>query len=179
MSILICQASIDEHGNAKGGVAGDQTSKEVFVRDWYEADWHTCLRPKNEELAQKSVAAAVYLANCNYVGYDQKQRNSLHTLLRLNGYNWEKLNHTCETDCSAFMTAVALCGGAKTLEYLVNAPVTSNMVEKFVESGYYEALTDKKYLTGTDYLQPGDILVKKGHTIIIVGVSNDEVTQNE
>lgn len=178
MSVLICQASQDEHGQFAGGVAGDQTGKEVFTREWYDMDWHTLLRPKNEYLARKSAEAAKYLADCNYVGYDQKQRNTLHTYMRLCGYDHMKLHHVCETDCSAFVTVAALCGGAKTLEYLVNAPVTSNMVEKFTASGYYEALTDEKYLRTSEHLKLGDILVTKGHTIIIVGVGENSANND-
>ena len=170
MKVMISQASIDEKGKLRGGAAGDQTSREVFVRDWYDGEWHTLLRPKSAELARKSAEAAIYLADSDVVGYDQGQRNTLHTQLLLHGYDWTRVKKLCETDCSAFVTACALCGGAKKLEYVFNAPATFNMVEKFRASGDYEVLTDGKYLRTPEHLQVGDILVKKGHTIIVVHV---------
>ena len=37
MAVKIGHASIDENGKAAGGKAGDQTGREVCVRDW---DWY-------------------------------------------------------------------------------------------------------------------------------------------
>ena len=36
MSVMIGHASIDENGKARGGVAGDQTKREVCTRTWYD-----------------------------------------------------------------------------------------------------------------------------------------------
>ena len=165
---LIAQASKDENGLFSGGIVGDQTGKEVFIRDWYDGNWHTVLRPNNENLIQKSVDAAIYLCNSNIVGYDQRQRNTLHTQLLLHRYDYLKIHTPCECDCSSFVTALALIGGAKKLEYAYNAPVTGNMVEKFSNTGMYEVITDEQYLRKPDLLLPGDILVSLGHTIIVI-----------
>ena len=35
MSVKIGSARIDEHGQAHGGAAGDQTGKEVSTQSWY------------------------------------------------------------------------------------------------------------------------------------------------
>ena len=44
MAVTICHASIDEHGSAKNGAAGDQTKKEVCTRSWYSKPWGIMLR---------------------------------------------------------------------------------------------------------------------------------------
>ena len=44
MPIKIGHASIDENNKTKGGVAGDQTSKEVCIRTWYSKPWQYILR---------------------------------------------------------------------------------------------------------------------------------------
>ena len=36
MSVRIGHASQDEHGRATGGSAGDQTGKELCIRQWYK-----------------------------------------------------------------------------------------------------------------------------------------------
>mgnify|MGYP007007821211 FL=1 len=53
MAVKIGHASIDERGKARGGAAGDQTGKEVCLRDWYDKNWVSVLRPKNEKEAEK------------------------------------------------------------------------------------------------------------------------------
>ena len=50
MSVRIAHASINENGKAHGGLPGDQTGKEVCIRDWYYKDWDYVLRPISSEL---------------------------------------------------------------------------------------------------------------------------------
>lgn len=57
MAVKIGHASIDERGKARGGAAGDQTGKEVCLRDWYDKNWVSVLRPKNEKEAEKMAKA--------------------------------------------------------------------------------------------------------------------------
>lgn len=46
---------------------------------------------------------------------------------------------------------------------------TGNMVSKYMATGEFEKLTDKKYLSGGDYNMIGDIAVKEsGHTISVL-----------
>lgn len=169
MSVTIGHASIDERGKASGGTAGDQTGREVCTRSWYNKGWTYLLRPKSAAVAEKSAAACEQGCANNHIGYDQNQRNTLHTQAKRCGYNLSIINTNCETDCSAFMTVCALAAGVAALEYTSNAPTTSTMVNKFSASGAYEVLTDSKYLMQDAYLKRGDILVKPGsHTVMVL-----------
>ena len=166
MAVLIGHASIDENGKAKGGLAGDQTGKEVCTRSWYDKEWDSVLRPKTSALAENSARICETICENELVGYDQNQRNSLWTAYKNSG----KISPItkCECDCSSFMTYCAILGGAN-ITYGSNAPTTSTMVSKFKASGNYDVLTDEKYLKSSDYLKRGDILVKKGsHTIMVL-----------
>ena len=53
MAVTICHASIDEHGSAKNGAAGDQTKREVCSRPWYSKPWGIMLRYKDKDIANK------------------------------------------------------------------------------------------------------------------------------
>lgn len=168
MSVRIGHASIDERGKAKDGAAGDQTGKEVCVRAWYSKPWKVLLRARDAAVAEKMAAACEAGCANNNIGYDQNQRNTLHTLAKANGYDLSKVGK-CETDCSAFMTVCAIAAGVSGLEYSGNAPTTSTMRSKFTETGEFAVLTAAKYLTGTDYLKRGDILLSPGsHTAMVL-----------
>ena len=54
MAVKIGHASIDENGKAHGGQAGDQTGKEVCIRNWYlnSKGWDV-LRAKDAAVAEK------------------------------------------------------------------------------------------------------------------------------
>ena len=166
MSVTIGHASIDENGKACGGAAGDQTGKEVCTRSWYAKGWTHVLRPKDAIVAEKMARACEAGCANNNIGYDQNQRNTLHTLARRNGYDLSAVGK-CETDCSAFMTCCAIAAGVTALEHTGNAPTTSTMVNAFVKTGAFDDLTDSKYLTTDSYLKRGDILVKpSSHTVM-------------
>ena len=127
------------------------------------------LRPKSSDVAEKSAQACEAGCKNDLIGYDQDNRNSLHTQAQRVGYNLSKITEPCETDCSAFMTVCAIAGGVRNLEYTGNAPTTSTMVSAFTRSGCYTAHKESKYLTTDAYLKRGDILVREGrHTVMVL-----------
>lgn len=167
MAIKIGHATKNEKGKAYGGAAGDQTGKEVCIISWYKGGWHTVLRPKSKALAEKSaVACEAACANEN-LGYDMavSQRNTLQAEAVKHDHDLSKIDKPCEADCATFMQVCAIAGGAK-LTYEGNGMTTRNMVERLLETGDYEALTEQKYLDSDAYLLRGDILVKSGHTVM-------------
>lgn len=167
--IKIVHASIDENKRAKGGLAGDQTGKEVCVRDWYSKPWEFVLRHPNENIAHGAANIAYMLADSQLVGYDQNERNSLYNKLKEFGFSvgpYIASGIKTETDCSAFVTACYVCAGIKTLQYSGNAPTTSTM-KKVYKSAGFNVLDQAKFLKTDDFLKKGDILVKPGsHTVI-------------
>lgn len=171
MAVRIGHASIDENGKATGGSAGDQTGKEVVIRNWYNKPWNVVLRPKSAALAELSARACeAACANPN-VGYDQGGRNTLYAKAKAADFDLSAVG-ACECDCSSLMHVCAIAGGAN-LTYGSNGYTTRTMVSAFVASGDYEKLTDSKYLDSDKYLKRGDILVKEGsHTVMVLDNSS-------
>lgn len=170
----IAHASIDENKNAKNGKAGNQTGREVCIREWYKKPWTVLLRHPDRVVREHIATIAETLASPPYnslIGYDQNERNSFHTVARNCKYSLlDFINeHTlCETDCSAFVTCICLFAGLKQLEYDDNAPTTSTMKSVFKRVGF-NVLTDDKYVSHIEYLSKGDILLKPGsHTVIVL-----------
>lgn len=168
MAVRIGHASIDENGRATGGVAGDQTGKELCTRDWYTKGWNVLLRPVRAGLAEKSAAAMEAACRNELIGYDQQGRNTLYEKAKAVNFLLDAIAKACECDCSSLVHVCAIAGGAK-LEYGGNGLTTRTMVAAFVASGDYIKLTDSKYLTADKYLKRGDILVKEGsHTAMVL-----------
>lgn len=169
MAVLIGHASIDERGKVAGGNAGDQSGKEVCTRSWYAHSWAYVLRCKNEKIANTmAISCERACANPN-IGYDQNQRNTLRTQAQKCGYDLSKITTPCECDCSSLMAVCAECAGVPIPYSGMNAPTTSTMKNAFLATGFFEVLTDSKYLTSANYLKRGDILVRPGsHTIMVL-----------
>lgn len=165
----IGHASINENGSTKNGLAGDQTGKEVCIREWYSKPWDfvlRCIDPIKAETMAKTCEDGC--AN-NNIGYDQNQRNTLRTQAIKCGYDLSKVNTKCECDCSSFMTVCAECAGISIKYNGNNAPTTSTMKKAFTDTGWFKVYTDNVYLKGTSYLKRGDILVKAGsHTVMVL-----------
>lgn len=167
---MIGHASKNEFNGARGGVHGDQTGQEVYIRNWYSNSWTHVLRFPNEAVAGKMCKICQDGCNNANIGYDQNTRNSLHNQARAIGYDLTRISTPCSTDCSAYMTVCAIGAGVSGLEYTGNAPTTRTMVNAFSSAGF-QVLTDPKYLVTCDYLIPGDIIVSttKGHTVMCLG----------
>lgn len=168
----IIEASIDEHGSASGGAAGDQTGNEVkFATFDPDYPWDKVLICTDQDIVDKMIKEGEKICKSSLVGYDQGQRNTFHTQLKKNNYNVSDYIDTrvkSETDCSAFITAIAIGGGVKDLEYPNdgNAPTTSTMVKEFTSTKKFKSKDYKKNME----LKPGYILVREGHhTAMYVG----------
>jgi hypothetical protein len=175
MKTKIGHASQDETSKAKGGKAGDQTAKEVTIRDWYlhKNGWTAVLRAKDSNVAEKIAKAMEQACANDNIGYDQSQRTTLFEQAEKLNWNLSKINHKCECDCSSL---VAVCVNAAGLQVSKNM-YTGNMKEVLLATKAFNVLSDKKYLSKADYLKRGDILIGQGHTAIVLG-SNIESAKN-
>ena len=167
----IVHSSIDENSSARGGKAGDQTGKEVYVRNWYYSNWSCVVRYKDIKKAKKAAAIGVKLANSNLVGYDQGQRNTLYAALKKNKWDVDKYiksKEKTECDCASFIYACYCC----VLPFLRsdgNAPVTSSIPTVFSKKKGFTTYRDKKFLISDKYLHIGDIVDREsGHVVMYI-----------
>lgn len=187
MTLYMTAARIDENGNAKGGSAGDQTSREVMVQkyeNYCNGGWECVLRysgSRYKVVRNRMMAAAYKLAQYNWVGYDQYERTTLYSYLSSKGwelkatYKSEIQKHAkMETDCSQFMGCVAnigICGIFKSqVQNKVPADVyTGNMVKYFKKLGFEVVESEINFRSGVG-LQPGDVLLNETHhTALFMG----------
>ena len=79
MAVKIGSARGDENGKAHGGLAGDQTGKEVSTQSYYlhSKGWRV-FRAKNPAVAEKIAQAMQAACDNKHIGYDQYERNTLY-----------------------------------------------------------------------------------------------------
>lgn len=166
MAVLVGSARIDERGRASGGLAGDQTGKEVATETWYKhpQGWYV-LRPKNAKDAEKIAHAMEEACKNANIGYDQGQRLSLYNFAKNVGFDPAKVNSKCETDCSALVRVCLAYAGIHVANF-----VTTNEKSVLMATGKFELRPDKESKSAA-YAKRGDILVTKtkGHTVIVLG----------
>lgn len=176
-------ASIDEKGNIKGGVAGDQTDREVKTGSWYDFNQTQVLFWKDASLAKKYVAALKYFASSNLVGYDQDERTTLYNALAKVKWKYPDLKVKVETDCSSLVLAAVNCAVGKKL--VTSAANTSTMKSILMNTGLFVEKTGSKYTKSGEYLALGAILIAPGHHVISAiengpkfGISNSIVAES-
>lgn len=174
--VMIGHANGDEKGGSFGGLAGDQTGRELCIQPWYRSGsgWNIVLRPKSALLAEKMATICEWICNSNLVGYDQGQRNTLYNELEKLNWNYTRLTTKCETDCSALMGTCAKAAGSNVQRVYGNCCYTGNQQDLFMKTGDFILLTDSRYLTSGNYLRRGDILMRhnaitgSGHTAMVL-----------
>lgn len=160
----IGQASIDERGRTSGGKAGNQSGRELNIRDWYRGGWTHVIRAR-DPAAREKIAAACEAAVANRsIGYDQGQRTTLYDEAKKAGWDVSKISTPCETDCSAL---VAVCVNAAGIP-ADKSGYPRRMPQGYLATGAFDVLTGAKYTKESGQLLRGDILVKKGHAAIVV-----------
>ena len=165
MSVRIGHASISENGTTQG-VAGDQTGKEVCVRDWYSKPWdYMAIHPDANvrEKHAKAVEAACANDNIGYNWWGTNDRNSLYRLAKAVNYDLSKVGK-CNCDCSSLQNVAAVASGSGAT-YGSNGWTTSTMKAALKALGY-KIVTAKAYLQSADYCVRGAIYVKSSsHTV--------------
>lgn len=166
--VILGHAVGDERGKKSGGQLGSQSGEELRLQEWYNRSlgWTSVLRAKNKSLRAKIALYMLRLVLNTCIGYDQVKRTTLFLLANNTGWNINKINKSCATDCSALVSVVLNFCGVKISKDIY----TGNMVSTIMATGLFKELTDKKYLTSSDYLEEGDILVGPGHTAAVVEV---------
>ena len=163
MAVKIAHARISEKGTVEG-IAGDQTTHEVEVSDWYSGGWLAVYRPNSALDAAMIAGAAEDCARNDHIGYSQDDRLSLYRRASKTAYDIMAINDDCNTDCSAM---VAVCVNAAGI--IVSCEMTTrNEDAVLMGTGRFTRLNSAIYLHESDYLKRGDILRKSGHTAIVV-----------
>lgn len=176
--VKISNSGSDEHGNYKGGAAGDNTGREWQIRDWYNRPWNCVLRHPDPEVRACIADLATKAANNNKIGYDQYQRQTYWNELQKVNYDPSKITVACEADCSAGVIANIKAAG-----HILNRPelqnitctYTGNMRPGLTAAGF-ACLTDSKYLTSSAFLVAGDVLLNDKHhtaTAVTNGIQSD------
>lgn len=161
----ISNSGKDENNAYKGGKAGDQSGHEWELKAWYNRPWSVVLRYPDQAVALKIAQLSIDAALNDKIGYDQGQRTTYWAQLKAVGFEPSKITVACEEDCTAGVSANVMAAGhifgIKALQD-VGSCSSRNMKAQFTKAGF-KALTDSKYLTGTKYLLPGDILLYESH----------------
>lgn len=162
----ISNSGKDEKGTYHGGEAGDQSGHEWELKGWYSRPWTVILRWPDPEVGLKMAQLGIAAALNNKIGYDQWQRTTYWKQLEKAGYDPSRITTPCEEDCTAGVTANCKATGylmnIKGLKDLPVSVYSGSMKDIFKKAGF-KALTASKYLTGPNYLLPGDVLLYEGH----------------
>lgn len=171
MSVKIGQASYGESGIANQ-TPGNQTGRELNFAKWYNGYWHTVLRFKNPDQAERAAKVCEAAVNNKNIGYCQTHRNTLYKAAKARNWDLAKISEAVETDCSALMFCCAVAAGATALEAFYirnnNSCSTHCMASDWPSTGAFEKLTDARYTRSDAYLRRGDILVSSGHTVMVL-----------
>ena len=159
MAVKIGHASIDENGKISGGKVGDQTGKEICIRDWYKKPWNVMLICTDEKLADKAADYMESICKNNSYGYDQSQRGTGYESIKKNGVAKGK----GEFDCSSLVSACYKLAGLN----ISAGCTTRNLKAALLATGKFKAYTDTAHVGTSDYAKRGAIYLSEGHHVVM------------
>lgn len=170
--VKIGHASIDERSKASGGVAGDQTGKEVCIRTWYSCPWNVMLICTDTTIANKAAEYMKAICEDNDFGYDQGQRTTGYLAIVEAGGK-VKAATPGEFDCSSL---VASCYKLAGLNVNVNC-TTRNLRKALLNTGKFVAYTDSAHLDSDAYAQVGAVYLKEGRHVVMALESGSKASE--
>ena len=167
-TVYVGGASIDENGKAHGGLAGNQTGRELRKQKWYkhQKGWRV-FRAKDAEVAERIARCMAAAVANRHIGYDQHQRNTLYQVAEPLGFDVSRVETDCETDCSAL---VRVCCAYAGVVGLPSGFRTTNEPKNLLATGAFSEMCGAKYTEQSAYLRAGDILctATQGHTVVVL-----------
>lgn len=162
MSVRIGHASINERGTVSGGRAGDQTGKEVCVRNWYNKPWNVMLICKDKALAKRAAEYMKAICDDDDFGYCQTHRGSGYLAIINAGGNVSKAAPS-EFDCSSLVASCYKLAGLN-----VSTGLTTRSIRKaFLDTGKFEVHVDAAHIGTDNYAEPGAIYLKEGYHVVM------------
>ncbi len=160
----IAQASHDERGQYRGGIAGNQAD-ELNIKNWYNRPWDVVFRPKSAVFGDNIATVAEMLVRNRNIGYDQSERTSLYDACSRINWNLSLLNTLppCECDCSSFVAVVLRFLGVA----IPRTVTTMTMPAALTSTGLFDRLTEAQYTKSGGRLRRGDILLNTAHHVAI------------
>ncbi|MBO4395813.1 MAG: hypothetical protein J5819_05650 [Eubacterium sp.] len=173
-AVVIGHASINERGTIKNGIEGDQTGREVYIREWYNRNWNKMIRCTDPEVAELIAQAMEQACKNDNIGYAQDKRNTSFLEAAKVGWVIKNIKNACDADCSSL---VRVCVNAAYFAFNGTLPFpnvdstfyTGNMASELEKTGLFAVHAESKYVNSSKYLKRGDILVAEGsHTVIVL-----------
>jgi len=165
MGATIGNARISEFGTVNGK-KGDQTGKEVMTQSFSSGGkWEYCIRPKSAEVAKKIATAMKQACANNKIGYSQTDRISLSKEAAKHNYKISNVG-LCNCDCSSLVAVCVNAAGIHVSPYMY----TGNELALLKATGKFTIIKSAEQCKKGKGLKVGDILLRKGHTAIVVAV---------
>lgn len=164
MTVYLGNAWSDERGKSKGGESGNQSGKELRIVKWYKTDGKPWRVFRADAEAAERIAYAMEAACKNpNIGYDQSDRNTLYEVSKPLGFDTAKVDTPCECDCSSLVRVCVLYAGISVPNFS-----TSSEAKRLLATGRFTEMQGERYTDEPNYLKRGDILVKQGHTAVVL-----------
>ena len=167
MNVLIAEALSDENKKAKGGKRGDQTGKEIVVRQFVKRSYKfdCVLRCTDRKMAENAAKNARTIAECNQFGYNQADRWSGPRQIEKVGVERIKEAEAGDFDCSSLVLECYRLAGLP----IKMTGYTGSMEKILMNTGVFEKFEDAEHTESDKYALVGDVyLAKDRHTLIVL-----------
>jgi hypothetical protein len=175
--VEIAHARMDENGGIDGPVEGDQTGKEIEVRDWYEKGWVYYIECLDEAMGNAAADFAKEIALNSAFGYSQNTRWTGYTSIKNNGFKIQGAHGNL--DCSSLVITAYIMAGLN----IKASGYTGSIKSIFAATGKFRIYTDKAHTASCAYAKKGSIYLRPktgnmgGHVFIVISNGTNVISQ--
>ena len=176
--VMVAEALSDENKSSRGGQKGDQTGKEIVVREFIvkrNYKWDCVLRCKNKQMAETAAGYAKRIAECSKFGYNQSDRWSGPKAIEKVGVDNLEYAQKGDFDCSSLVLECYRLAGLP----IKMTGYTGSMRKILLNTGMFEEFTDAEHIDSSHKACTGDIYLASGHHTLIVLNDGDEADKHE
>lgn len=161
MSVLIGHVAVDKNGLPTGGSSGASKTDTIFIRPFYDKQWHTVYRPTGDRKAEIVASTMENICKNDNIYYSKDKYFELYT--EAHKYKWDtsKIVNKCGAN-----TAIAILVIVRALGEIVGKESTFSFktLDYALTRSGFQVL---KFKTKED-LKRGDIIVSDVHAAVVL-----------
>lgn len=166
MSVLIGHVAVDKNGLPTGGSSGASKTDTIFIRPFYDKQWHTIYRPTGDRKAEIVASTMENICNNDNIYYSEQKHYELYAEAQKNKWDASKIVNKCGTNTAMTILVLVRALG----EVLGNS-------ETFTFDGLKYLLTRAGFqvfkFKDKEELRRGDILVGDVHAAVVLSDGNN------
>lgn len=136
----------------------------IEIRKWYNKHWTVIFRPTNKNIASNLASKMIEVKKNNNIIFNPYKKSQLFNYLKNNKWDFNKIKDFCYANNFALISCII-----NSIGIFINSELTyKNISQQLANTGRFNRIISEKYISNSNNLQVGDILVNDNDIALVV-----------